>query len=79
MSLDTTEVGIQAARVMEDLERNTADGDYGNGATVLAAAVIYEVENEDGGNTVGLRCTDDRNVIGVGLLTRGIEALLNPE
>ena len=79
MSLDTTEVGLQAAKVMEDLERNAADGDYGDGkSTVLSAAVIYEVQNEDGGSTVGLRCTGDRNVIGVGLLHRGIAALMDP-
>lgn len=74
MSLDTTEIGVVAAKVMEDVENAAWEGE----ARVLAAAVIYEVRDEQG-STVGLRVTDDRNVLGLGLLARAHEALTGGE
>lgn len=82
-TLDTTEVGIVAAKVMEDLDRSASIGDLGDAPAVIAAAVIYEVRgtDDDGDTTsvVGLRVTDDRNVLGLGLLARANEALLRPD
>jgi hypothetical protein len=82
-TLDTTEVGIVAAKVMEDLDRAASIGELGERPAVIAAAVIYEVRgtDDDGDATsvVGLRVTDDRNVLGLGLLARANEALLRPD
>lgn len=83
MSLDATEVGIQAARVMEDLERAADAGELGADPRVVAAMVIYEVagQDEDGDATsvVGARVTGDRNVVGLGLLDRAQCALRSPD
>lgn len=74
--IDTTEIGVVAAKVMEDLEQTDQ---LGENPKVMAAMVIYEVADDDGNSTVGARCTDDRNVLGLGLLARASEALLNPD
>lgn len=79
MTLDATEVGLQAARVMEDLENAAAAGNLGEAPQVVAALVIYEVRSEDGDSTVGARVTDDRNVVGLGLAVRAHEAMLRPD
>jgi hypothetical protein len=81
--IDATEVGHQAARIMEDLERAADADELGTQPRVVAAMVIYEVRgtDEDGDTTsiVGCRCTDDRNVLGLGMLARANEALLRPD
>jgi hypothetical protein len=83
MPLDTTEVGVVAARVMEDLEHAADSGDLGDEPSVIAAAVIYEVRGTDtdgdATSVVGLRVTDNRNVLGLGLIARANEALLRPD
>lgn len=77
--LDATEVGVQAARVMEDLEQAALSGDLGTNPRVLAAMVIYEVRNDEDESTVGARTTDDRSVVGLGLLDRAQCALRDPD
>jgi len=84
MSLDSTEVGIQAARAMADLEAAAERGDFpAEGAEVLAALVIIEVRHvdEDGDtlSTISGRVTEDRSVIALGLLERARETFLRPD
>lgn len=80
MSIDTTEIGVVAARVMSDLEDDTT---FGKDARVVAAMTVYEVrftdEDGDPASAVGLRVTDDRNVVGLGLNARAYQALTDPD
>ena len=80
MSLDGREVGLVAARAMADLEGAFPDD---TGAEVMAALVVVEVRHvdEDGDtmSTISARVTDDRSVIGLGLIARAHETFLRPD
>lgn len=83
MSLDTTEIGVVAACVMADLEDDERTGRLGADARVVAAMTVYEIAYTDAeGDTasaVGLRVTDDRNVLALGLTARAYQALIDPD
>lgn len=77
---DTTEIGIVAAKVMEDVEDIEREGDvYGENPRIVAALVVYEIRDDDGNSTVGCRVTEDRNVLAAGLLARAQVAVLHPD
>lgn len=76
--IDTTEIGIVAAKVMQDLEEMQHSGELDDDAQVVSALVTYEVRSGSD-STVGGRCTDDRNVLGLGLLVRMKAAMLDPD
>lgn len=91
MTLDTTQVGLVAAAVMEDLARMDQAGEFGDRArTVVAVAIVWEVRHEtdeDGDPTgaggafssAGVRGTDNWNTLARGLLDRGQEILSDPD
>lgn len=71
MNIDTTEVGVIAARVMEDLEAMQKTGDVEDDARVVAVLVIYEVRSvKENTSTVGGHCTDGSSILGLGLMER---------
>lgn len=78
MTIDTTEIGVVAQRVMADVEEM-----YGEDAQVVAAMTVYEVRftdsDGDAASAVGLRVTDDRNVLALGLNARAYCALTDPD
>ncbi len=79
MSIDTTEVGIVASKVMEDLEAAQKSGDLEDDSRVVAVLVTYEVRSKtEGTSTVGGRCTDNSSVLGLGLIERMRYTLVNP-
>lgn len=77
--MDASEVGRVAALVMEDLESDHGTDDS---ARVVAAMVVYEVTSVADGerrSTVGARVTEDRNVVGLGLVERIRDAMLTDD
>jgi hypothetical protein len=90
-TLDTTEVGMVAAAVMEDLQRADNTGEFGTGdRKVVAVAIVWEVRHDrdqdddpadNGGaySSAGVRATDNWNTLARGLLNRGQEILGDPD
>lgn len=80
MSIDTTEIGIVASKVMEDLEAMQETGEVEDDAQVIAVLVIYEIHSiKERTSTVGGRCTNDSTVLGLGLMERQRYAMLDPK
>ncbi len=79
MRIDTTEIGIVASKVMEDLEIMQESGEVEDDACVVAVLVAYEVRSaKESTSTVGGRCTDDSSVLGLGLMERMRYIMLTP-
>lgn len=78
--IDTTEIGILAAKLMDDIAGDLSDDVLPKDAVVRSALLVVEVGSEsEGSSLVTVRVTDDRNVIGLGLVERARAALLWPE
>jgi len=73
MAIDPTPLLKEVAEFVDDLE-----SEYGEGAVLEDAVVCVEVAttNEDGDpvSTVEARVVSGRNVVAIGLLTRGLDA-----
>ncbi len=79
MSIDTTEVGVVASKVMEDLENMQKTGDVEDDARVVAVLVIYEIRSAtEKTSTVGGHCTDSSSVLGLGLIERMRYTMIHP-
>ncbi len=79
MSIDTTEIGIVASKVMEDLENMQKTGDVEDDARVVAVLVTYEIRSaKERTSTVGGRCTDDSSILGLGLMERMRYTMIHP-
>lgn len=79
MSIDTSEIGIVASKVMEDLEIMQKSGEVEDDACVVAVLVTYEVRSaKESTSTVGGRTTNDSTVIGLGLMERMRYTMLAP-
>ena len=71
MSIDTTEVGVVASKVMEALEELQKTGEVEEDARVVAVLVIYEVRSsKENTSAVGGHCTGGSSVLGLGLMER---------
>lgn len=80
MSIDTTEIGIVASKVMEDLEDMQKSGEVEDDARVVAVLVTYEIRSaKEGTSTVGGRSTDDSSVLAFGLMERMRYTIIHPD
>jgi hypothetical protein len=80
MSIDTSEIGIVASKVMDDLEAMQKSGDAEEDARVVAVLVTYEIRSaKESTSTVGGRCTDNSSVLGLGLMERMKYTMLSPD
>jgi hypothetical protein len=78
--IDASKVGISAAQLMEDLERDQTE--IGEKQTVGDVMLLAEVrgEDEDGTYTyIRYRCTDDRQWIQRGMLHAALEQDSRPD
>lgn len=84
MSIDLTAVSELALRVIEKIEKDTAEGVFPGGDAVLVdALLVVEVSgvDEDGDTVSGVMPmnTADRTTIGIGLATRALKAYSDPD
>jgi hypothetical protein len=77
MSMDPTPLMQKVAEFVDDLER-----DYGQDAELADAVVLVELRYREDGedlNAVEGRVVSGRNTVGVGIVARGLYALVAPE
>lgn len=83
--IDQSEIGSVVGEMMDDLEKNVADGTLPDGCKVTRAAVIVEVvhDNPDTDDAdrrhvsfVTLGMSENSNVIALGLIDRARHAIL---
>ena len=72
--IDTTEIGVVAAKVMEDIEKDSRNGNMPDGARVASVLVAYEIDGQSQ-TRFGCKMTGNRMVIGLGLAEMAREAM----